>query len=123
MIRVCVFQHVPVFTPRDSWRISAHPPPPPKTCTHHFGRSLIPNIPPQKKVIKSAGVALAWYLASSAVAVAATAATGGAVRARPQPRMRYTGLPILLMAYALSRGDLKERTRCVFLFVVLVASS
>ncbi|CAB1109870.1 unnamed protein product [Ectocarpus sp. CCAP 1310/34] len=64
-----------------------------------------------KKVIKSAGVALAWYLASSAVALAATAATGGAARARPQPRMRYTGLPILLMAYALSRGDLKERTR------------
>ncbi|CAM9289683.1 unnamed protein product [Ectocarpus sp. 6 AP-2014] len=65
----------------------------------------------KKKVIKSVGVALAWYLASSAVAVAATAATGGAVRPRPRPRMRYTGLPILLMAYALSRGDLKERTR------------
>ncbi|CAM9271667.1 unnamed protein product [Ectocarpus sp. 12 AP-2014] len=75
------------------------------------GKAVVAPGRAKKKVVKSAGVALAWYLASSAAAVAAAAATGGAVTPRPQPRMRYTGLPILLMAYALSRGDLKERTR------------
>eukprot|EP00752_Nemacystus_decipiens_P013889 g12329.t1 len=64
-----------------------------------------------KKVVKSAGIALAWYLASSAAAVAVSSAAGGAVTSAPLPRKKYTALPILLIAYALSRKDVKERTR------------
>eukprot|EP00903_Cladosiphon_okamuranus_P017820 g16399.t1 len=64
-----------------------------------------------KKLVKSAGVALAWYLASSAAAVALSSATGGAVTRAPPRRKKYTALPILLIAYALSRKDVKERTR------------
>lgn len=64
----------------------------------------------KRQALKSAGVALAWYAASSAAAVAVSTATGGAVKTRP-PRRKFTGLPLLLIAYAFSRKDVKERTR------------
>lgn len=73
-----------------------------------------PSCAPQQ-VVKSAGVALAWYLASSAAALAVSGATGGAVVA-PRPRKKYTALPFLLIAYALSRKDVKERTKYVRVF-------
>ncbi|CAM9859178.1 unnamed protein product [Pylaiella littoralis] len=62
------------------------------------------------KVLKSAGVSLAWYAASSAAAAAVSSATGGAVKAR-NPRRKLTGLPLVLIAFALSRKDVKKRTR------------
>lgn len=73
--------------------------------------SLNPRGTDVTQVVRSAGVALAWYLASSAAAAAVSSATGGAVPA-PRPRKKYTALPFLLVAYALSRKDVKERTRC-----------
>ena len=73
------------------------------------------------QVVKSAGIALAWYLASSAAAVAVSSATGGAVTRAPPPKRKYTALPILLIAYALSRKDVKERTRCAGALAGLLA--
>lgn len=75
------------------------------------------------QVVKSAGIALAWYLASSAAAVAVSSATGGAVTRAPPPKRKYTALPILLIAYALSRKDVKERTRCAGALAGLLAQS
>ncbi|CAM9770689.1 unnamed protein product [Scytosiphon promiscuus] len=71
-----------------------------------------------RKVLQAAGTALAWYVASSAAAFAVSSATGGgggsgavAAAVRPRRKSNYTGLPILLLAYSLSRKDVKERTR------------
>lgn len=63
--------------------------------------------------MKSAGVALAWYLGSSAAALAVASASGLPFEPRPRKSLRIG--PTLLILYLFSAKNVKKRGRCVVL--------
>ena len=63
------------------------------------------------QVLKSVGMALAWYLGSSAAALAVASASGLPLEARPRKSLRIG--PTLLILYIFSAKNVKKRGRCV----------
>eukprot|EP00904_Undaria_pinnatifida_P005480 jgi/Undpi1/2061/HiC_scaffold_12.g05447.m1 len=62
-----------------------------------------------QKVLKSAGVALAWYLGSSAAALAVASVSG--IPFEPRPRKSLRIAPTLLILYLFSAKNVKKRGR------------
>ena len=62
------------------------------------------------QVLQSVGVSLAWYLGSSAVALAVASVSGLPLEARPRRSLRIG--PTLLILYIFSAKNVKKRGRC-----------